>query len=298
LRRPGPPPPPPSFLWPAYTPPAWQLGSRRLEPGRRPLVMGIVNLTPDSFYPASRQPAPGPAVEAALRMVAEGADILDLGAESTRPGAEPVGAAEEQRRLLPVLIELRRQTSVALTVDTTRAETAGAALDAGADGVNDVSAGTADPQLLPLVAERGCGLVLMHMQGDPRTMQDDPRYDDVVAEVAGYLASRREAALAAGVVDERIAVDPGIGFGKQLRHNLSLLASLPAVAGTSPLVLGASRKSFIAKLTGAPVEDRLPGSLAAAAAGFVGGAAVIRVHDVAATVQFLETLAAVTQQNH
>ncbi len=277
----------------AFRAPAWDLGRRRLQAAARPLVVGIVNLTPDSFYPASRLPEPAAAVTAALQLAAEGADLLDLGAASSRPGAEAVPAREEQRRLLPVLEALRARCDLPLTVDTCCAETAARALDAGADAVNDISAGMADPDLLGLVARRGCGLVLMHMQGSPRTMQEDPRYDDVVAEVAAYLAARAAAAEEAGVLRERIAVDPGIGFGKKLAHNLALLAALPHLAGGRPLLLGASRKSFIGQLTGAPVEARLAGSLAALAAAHAAGASLVRVHDVAASVQFLDTLAAI-----
>jgi dihydropteroate synthase len=278
-----------------FAAPAWRLGAVRLAPQRRPLVMGILNLTPDSFYPDSRRPDPAAAVRAAMQMVADGADLLDLGAESSRPGSEPVGAEQERQRLLPVLEALRRQTDIPLTVDTTRAETARLALEAGADGVNDISAGRADPSLLPLVARRRCGLVLMHMLGDPKTMQDDPRYDDVVHDVKTFLRKRCAAAEAAGVAPEAIAVDPGIGFGKRLPHNLSLLAGLKTVAAGRPLLVGASRKSFIEHLTGAPVERRLPGSLAALAHAYAGGATVVRVHDVADSVQFLETLAAIAQ---
>lgn len=282
----GPAPPP-------FIAPTWRLGERRFTPPGRPLVMGVVNLTPDSFFPASRRSDPGPAVEAALRLAEEGADLLDLGAVSSRPGAAPVSEAEEQARLLPTLRALRPRTELPLTIDTTSAATARLALDAGADGINDITAGLGDPGLLPLAARRGCGLILMHMQGDPRTMQDDPRYSDPTVEVRGFLADRVAAARAAGVVGDRIAVDPGLGFGKRPADNLALLAALRDLGGGQPLLLGASRKSFIADLTAAPVEARLPGSLAALAAAFAGGAAVVRVHDVAASRQFLTVLAAI-----
>ena len=277
----------------AFAAPTWRLGERRLAPPGRPLVMGVLNLTPDSFFPASRQDDPGPAVAAALRLLDEGADILDLGAVSSRPGALPVPAAEEQARLLPTLRALRPLTDRPLTVDTSRAATARLALDAGADGINDITAGLGDPGLLPLAAERGCGLVLMHMQGDPRTMQDDPRYIDAAAEVRRFLADRVAVARAAGVAGDRIAVDPGLGFGKRLEDNLTLLAALRDLGGGQPLLLGASRKSFIGQLADAPVAERLPGSLAALAAAFTGGVAVVRVHDVAASRQFLAVLAAI-----
>jgi dihydropteroate synthase len=254
--------------------------------------MGVVNLTPDSFWAGSRPGRPDDvdaAVAHALSLAAAGADLLDLGAESTRPGAAPVTPAAEQERLLPVLTALRAETGLPLSVDTRHADTARRALDAGADAVNDVT-GAADPQMLPLVAVRGCGLVLMHMQGTPRTMQTAPRYHDVVAEVTGWLAARCRLAEEAGVAPDRLVVDPGIGFGKTLDHNLALLRSLDRVAGGRPLLLGASRKRFIGELTGAEVAARLPGSLAALAAAWQGGAGFVRVHDVAASVQFLDVL--------
>lgn len=261
----------------------------RLEPAGRPLVMGIVNLTPDSFWVGSRSAGTAGAVEHALALAAEGADLLDLGAESSRPGADPVTAAAEQDRLLPVLEALRRETDLPLSVDTVRETTARAALDAGADAVNDISAG-ADPGMFALAAECGCGLVLMHMQGTPRTMQQAPLYHDLVAEVAGFLVARCRLAAEVGVAPECLLVDPGIGFGKTLAHNLELLGALDRVAGGRPLLLGASRKRFISDLTGAPVADRLPGSLAALVAAWQGGASMVRVHDVAASVQFLDVM--------
>ncbi len=255
--------------------------------------MGILNLTPDSFYPDSRQTGAVDAADTAEAMVRAGADLLDLGAESSRPGSEPIGSTEECRRLKPILQAVRERVSVPLTVDTVRAITARLALDEGADGINDISAGRFDADLLPLVAERGCGLVLMHMLGEPRTMQGAPRYDDAVAEIASFLADRARAAEAAGVDRRRICVDPGIGFGKRLAHNLELMAGLREVAGSRPLLLGASRKRFIDDLSPAEVDDRLGGSLAALAAAYQSGATAVRVHDVAASVQFLDTLAAI-----
>ncbi len=272
--------------------PGWDLGRLALDPPGRPLVMGIVNLTPDSFYSDSRTSSCGPAVEYALEQVAAGADLIDLGAESTRPGSQPVGEAEEMNRLLPVLEALRKETRIPVTVDTVRAGTARAALDAGADAINDISAGMLDPKMIPLAADRGCGLVLMHMQGIPRTMQDAPKYFDVVAEVSGWLAARCRLALDEGVVPERLMVDPGIGFGKTLAHNLTLLGSLDVVAAGRPLLLGASRKRFIGEISGAGVDDRLAGSLAALACAWQGAASVVRVHDVKESVQFFEVLKA------
>jgi len=254
--------------------------------------MGVLNLTPDSFYAASRYVEPEQAVAAGLRLLAEGADLLDLGAASSRPGSEPISASREQDRLLPVVTALRRETDAPLSIDTARAATARLALDAGADAINDIT-GARDPEMLPLISNRSCGLVLMHMRGEPRTMQDDPRYDDVVAEVAAWLLARARLAEAAGIGATQILVDPGIGFGKLLEHNLALLAGLDRIAGPFGLLLGASRKSFIGNLTGAPPQDRLGGSLAALAVAHAAGAVVVRVHDVAASVHFLDVLAAI-----
>lgn len=276
-----------------FSAPSWDIGSKILIPAGRPLVMGILNLTPDSFHAPSRQQDTETAVRSAVDMAAAGADLLDLGAESTRPGATPVSVEQELERLIPVLEAVCRETDLPITVDTLRAATAEAALEGGASAVNDISGG-ADPAMFPLVARRGCGLILMHMQGTPRTMQDAPRYHDVTAEVAGWLAARCVLAQEAGIPTERLAVDPGIGFGKTLEHNLALLAGLRAVAKDRPLLLGASRKSFIGQITGADTGDRLPGSLAALAAAFRHGATLVRVHDVAASVQFLEVMKAIT----
>ncbi len=276
----------------ALAAPPWDLGRVALQPTRRPLIMGILNLTPDSFYDGGRHHAVDAALDHARKLLDEGAEVLDLGAESTRPGAAPVSAAQEQDRLLPVLEALRPLTDRPLTVDTYRAETARTALDAGADAINDI-AGATDPDMLPAVSAAGCGIILMHMQGRPRTMQDAPAYDDPVDEVRLYLEERARAAEEAGLPAERIMVDPGIGFGKTLEHNLALMRRLKHVADGRPHLLGASRKSFIGHITDAEVDDRLPGSLAALAAAQLGGATLVRVHDVAASRQFLDVLAAI-----
>jgi len=277
-----------------FVAPGWDLGPRLLTPDGRPLVMGILNLTPDSFYGGSRAGDVGAAVAHAMRLVAQGADILDLGAESSRPGAQPVSPQEEADRLLAVVAAVAAETDIPLSVDTVRAQTARQALDAGACAINDISAG-GDPQMFALAAQRECGLVLMHMQGTPSTMQDKPTYRDPVAEITGWLAGRAHLAEEAGVAPDRILVDPGIGFGKTLAHNLALLRELRKVAGGRGHLLAASRKRFIAGVTGAGVDDRLPGSLAALAAAWHGGASVVRVHDVAASVQYLEVMRAVSR---
>ncbi len=274
-----------------FVAPAWDVGHQILTPDGQPLVMGIVNLTPDSFYGGSRTSDVQSAVSRALQLVAAGADLLDLGAESSRPGAQPVGQQEEMDRLLPVVSALANETDVPLSIDTTRAETARRALDITTCAINDISAG-GDPLMFDLAAEHSCGLVLMHMQGTPNTMQDQPTYRDPVAEITGWLAGRAQVAEEAGIPANRILVDPGLGFGKSLVHNLALLKNLRQVAAGRPFLLGASRKRFIAGVTGAAVEDRLPGSLAALAAAWQGGATVVRVHDVAASVQFLEVMRA------
>jgi len=260
----------------------------------RPVVMGILNVTPDSFSDGGRFFDPASAVAQALRMAADGADVIDVGAESTRPGSDRVSAAEQIARLEPVLPEVVR-TGAVVSIDTTRAEVAAFAVDAGAEIVNDVSAGRDDPELLPLVAARGAAVVLMHMLGEPKTMQADPRYEDVVAEVRQFLTGRLAAAEAAGVARRRCIVDPGIGFGKTLQHNLSLLAGARAMAELGvPVLYGPSRKRFIGDLTGQPDTDRrLGGTIAACLAAFGGGATIFRVHDVAEAVQALAVAAAV-----
>jgi dihydropteroate synthase len=259
----------------------------------RPLVMGIVNVTPDSFSDGGRHLDVRAAIEAGHAMLEGGADILDIGGESTRPGAEPVTPEEEQRRILPVIRELAKAATV--SVDTRHAATMRAALEAGAEIVNDVTALRHDPDSPRVVAESEASVILMHMRGtDPRTMQQDLRYDDVALEVASFLAARVAAAEAAGIPRARIAVDPGIGFSKRLPQNLAVIGRLPLLAGIGcPVVFGASRKRFLGEITGVAAADRrLAGSLAAALAGAQAGAAILRVHDVAETVQALRVLAA------
>ena len=256
--------------------------------------MGIVNVTPDSFYDGGRHAGVDAAVAHGRALVAEGADLLDVGGESTRPGATPVAADEELRRVVPVITALRAETSLPISVDTMKATVAEAALAAGADVVNDVTAGRHDARMLPLVAQHGAGIVLMHMQGTPATMQVAPAYGDVIAEVTAFLADRAAAARAAGVAADRILVDPGIGFGKRLEHNLALLARLETIVALGyPVLIGVSRKGFLGALTGDTVADRLAASTAAAALAAAHGARVVRVHDVAATVRALRVADAI-----
>lgn len=260
----------------------WQaMGCDLLVPGRT-AVMGILNVTPDSFSDGGRFHQPERAVAHALDLVEQGADIIDIGGESTRPGARPVSAAEEIDRVVPVIEQLARATRAVLSIDTMKAETARAALAAGARVVNDVSGLTHDAAMAGVVAASGAGLVLMHMQGQPRTMQDQPHYVDVAGEVGSFLAGQVDRAVAAGIPRANIAVDPGIGFGKTLEHNLGLLRALPQLARATgrPLLLGVSRKRWIGDITGRAVADRLAGSLAALAWCIQHGARIIRVHDV------------------
>jgi dihydropteroate synthase len=257
--------------------------------------MGVVNVTPDSFSDGGRFFDEAAAVAHARKLVGDGADILDIGGESTRPGSEPVGAEEELLRVLPVIRALA-QGGVSISVDTAKPEIARAAVEAGAAIWNDVTALRGAPNSADAAAELGCEVVLMHMQGEPRTMQLDPHYDDVLSEVHGFLLERVEAAIRAGVKRERILLDPGIGFGKTLEHNLALLRGLPRLVGAGfPVVLGASRKRFIAALdpTASSADDRLGGSLSAALLGAAAGVAAVRVHDVRETAQALAVQAAV-----
>lgn len=263
----------------------WSFRDRVFDLSARTLVMGVVNVTPDSFSDGGRFVAPGAAIAHARQLMAEGADLLDLGAESTRPGAEPVTASEQIRRLAPVIGALAADPQACLAVDTADAEVADRALELGAQVVNDVTA-LADPGMAAVVARRGAGLVLMHLAGTPATMQQDPRYEDVTREVRGYLAARLEAARSAGVPARCVVLDPGIGFGKTAQHNFELLARLEEFKSLGrPLLIGVSRKSFLGRTLDLPVDQRLEGGLAAGAVAVFLGARILRTHDVAATVR-------------
>jgi len=262
------------------TPMQFQLKGQRLTLDR-PLLMGIVNVTPDSFFDGGQFCDPQRAVAHALRLVEEGADLLDIGAESTRPGASPVDEREERRRLVPIVAAVVKAVSVPISVDTSKAEVARAAIDAGAVMVNDVTALRGDSAMVDVVAQAGAGLALMHMQGTPKTMQHAPRYDDVVGEVAQFLAGRARFAIEHGVAKDRLVVDPGIGFGKTLDHNLDLLANLRVFTELGyPLLVGPSRKGFIGQLTDQSVEARGWGTAAVVALAVEHGANILRVHDV------------------
>lgn len=273
----------------------WRIGTRTLDLSSRGLIMGIVNVTPDSFSDGGRFADPGRAVEHALAMVADGADILDIGGESTRPGAEPVGEAEELRRVLPVIRALRSQSQVLISIDTMKASVARAALDAGADIINDVTGLRGDAAMVRLASETHCGLVAMHMIGDPQTMQNAPHYENVVAEVRGYLEERLRVLTNAGIDKQRIVLDPGFGFGKTLEHNLTLLRHLPdLVIDDRPLLIGVSRKSMIGKVIhSTDMADRYWPTVALTAHAREHGARIIRVHDVKPNAQALRMTEAI-----
>jgi dihydropteroate synthase len=270
------------------------VGDRTFDCTERTIVMGVLNVTPDSFSDGGRFLAVDVAATHAARMVADGADIVDVGGESTRPGAAPVPVEVETNRVVPVVSRLRSDLpGTVVSVDTRRALVAAAAVEAGATIVNDVSAG-ADPAMFDVVRDRGAAMVLMHMQGDPQTMQDAPSYDDVVNEVREYLRGRLEAAELAGIEPERIAVDPGIGFGKDLGHNLELMRRIDELAPLGrPIVVGPSRKRFIGTILELPEDQRVEGTIGAAAWMVSRGAHIVRVHDVREVVRALRVVDAI-----
>lgn len=261
---------------------SWRCAGRRLNVFDRPHIMGILNVTPDSFSDGGLHYAREAAIARAMQMAEEGADIIDVGGESTRPGAEPLREEEELDRVVPVISAIAARIDVAVSVDTTKASVAEAALGAGAVIVNDVSAMRHDPAMAKVVEASGAGVVLMHMLGEPRTMQSEPQYEDVVRDVRGALLDWAAGATRAGIPPECIAVDPGIGFGKTVQHNLLLLKSMSLFAECGyPLVIGPSRKSFIGLTLNLPVEERVEGTAAVVAWCIAGGANVVRVHDIA-----------------
>jgi len=271
----------------------WLCRDRILDLGT-PVVMGVLNVTPDSFSDGGRFTSRDAALARARVMIGEGAAIIDVGGESTRPGAAPAGLDEELSRVIPVIESLRRESAVFISVDTSKAGVMRAACAAGADIINDVRA-LAEPDALSTAAETRAGICLMHMRGEPRTMQESLHYDDVIAEVTAFLSERISACREAGIDIARLAVDPGFGFGKQVAHNLELLKHLDAFRALgAPLAVGLSRKSMLAKLTGRKVEDRTAGSVALAAIAVLNGARIVRAHDVAATVDAVRVAAAVT----
>ena len=272
----------------------WRTKNRRFDLAGRPLVMGIVNVTLDSFSDGGKCLDPREAVEHALRLAADGADIIDIGGESTRPGAEPISVDEEMARVLPVIWKLGPEVQCALSIDTYKAEVAEAALEAGAEIVNDVG-GLRDPAMAGVAAKAGAGLVIMHMRGEPRTMQEGPEYEDVTGEIREFFRQTFARAVACGMTPEQVAFDPGIGFGKTVDHNLSLIKRIAELRiEDRPLVLGASRKGFLAKITGArTIEERLGPTLAVTALARTLGVNIFRVHDVLDNVRALKIAEAV-----
>ena len=276
----------------------WKIGECVFDVSRRGLIMGALNVTPDSFSDHGEFFSADKAIQRGLEMAAEGAHIIDVGGESTRPGSEPVTVDEELRRVMPVIENLRRKLDVPISIDTSKAEVVRAAIEAGASIVNDVTGGQGDDQMLPLVAETKSAFIIMHMQGTPRTMQIQPRYTDVVAEISEFFRQQYALAIGLNIDPMAIAFDPGIGFGKTLEHNLELLAQLERLrAHDRPLVVGVSRKSFLGKLIGSPeISDRLVPGLALSALLRARGADVFRVHDVRENVYALRVTEAILQK--
>ena len=273
----------------------WRYGGQTFELGRFPLVMGILNVTPDSFSDGGNHASVEAAVAHGLRLVEEGADILDIGGESTRPGAEPVPLDEELRRVVPVIAELSRQTDIPISIDTTKAEVARQSIAAGALIVNDISGLQFDPEMIPLCAEQtDVGIICMHIKGTPQTMQQDPRYDDVVREIGEFFEERLATLEGAGIDPERIVLDPGVGFGKTAVHNLEVLKGVPTLQKLGrPVLIGHSRKRFIDKLLRRDVDERLWGTVGISLALAGLGVDLLRVHDVRATVDSLHAWRAV-----
>jgi dihydropteroate synthase len=276
----------------------WKIAGRVFDLSRHGLIMGVLNVTPDSFSDGGKFFAVEKAVEHGLTMTGEGAQIIDVGGESTRPGAEPVAVEEELRRVVPVIKKLRAKIDVVISIDTSKAQVARAAIGAGASIVNDVTGGRGDREMMPFVAEIKAAFIIMHMQGNPRTMQSDPRYVDVVSEVADFFRQQYACALDCGIDPMAIAFDPGIGFGKTLEHNLELLAQLERIrVHERPLVVGVSRKSFLAKLTGSSgMNDQLASTVTLTSVLRTRGADVFRVHDVKENVNALRVTEAILQK--
>jgi dihydropteroate synthase len=276
----------------------WKIGGRTVDLARRGMIMGVLNVTPDSFSDGGEFCEVDAAVNHGVQMAAEGADIIDVGGESTRPGAQPVAGEEELQRVLPVVEKLRAKIDIFISIDTSKAEIADRALDAGADIVNDVTGGRGDSKMLSLVGKRNAAFVMMHMQGTPPTMQMAPSYADVVGEVADFFRQQYARALECDVDPMMMAFDPGIGFGKTLQHNLDLLANLEALRmNDRPLVVGVSRKSFLGKLTGSPeMDDRLAPAVALTALLRARGADVLRVHEVKENAAALRTSEAILER--
>ncbi|MCD6385678.1 dihydropteroate synthase [Candidatus Sumerlaeota bacterium] len=278
----------------------WKFGNRRFDLRNRVLIMGILNVTPDSFSDGGKYFAKDRALRRAEEMVNEGADIIDVGGESSRPGAQPVSVQEELRRVVPVIRAIKERLDIPVSIDTYKYEVAGEAIAAGAEIVNDITGLRHSARMKTLIAEHGVGVVIMHMQGTPQTMQVAPHYDDVVEEIGAFLEHQLSEAKQAGVEEECIVVDPGIGFGKLLEHNLEILANLGRLRARCqrPLLIGVSRKSFIGQLLGGiPPDERLAGGLGAVLSAVMNGANIVRVHDVSPTRQALTIYESIAQFN-
>ncbi len=281
----------------ALKPSTGQAKGRLIEYPNRPLIMGVVNVTPDSFFDGGRYLDPEAAVAHAVRLVEEGADLLDIGAESTRPGADIVNEAEERRRVTPVVNAVAKVVTVPISIDTSKAAIAREALDAGAVLVNDVTALRGDSAMVDVIARNGAGVVLMHMYGTPRTMQQAPHYDDVVGEISEFFEERINFAMTHGIVRKQIILDPGIGFGKLLVHNLTLLAQLRCFGQLEcPLMVGVSQKAFLGQLVDRPVQERQWATAAAVAIAVDRGACILRVHDVKVMKDVVQVAAAISRQ--
>ena len=276
----------------------WRIGERVFDVSQHGLVMGVLNVTPDSFSDGGEFFTPQKAIERGLVMAAEGAHIIDVGGESTRPGSEPVAAEEEMRRAIPVIEKLRQKIDLPISIDTSKSEVARGAIEAGASIVNDITGGRGDERMLPLIADTKSAFIIMHMQGTPRTMQIQPRYTDVAAEISDFFRQQYARAIGSNIDPMAIAFDPGIGFGKTLEHNLELLAELERLrVHDRPLVVGVSRKSFLGKLIGSPeITDRLAPGIALTSILRARGADVFRVHDVKENVHALQVTEAVLQR--
>lgn len=267
--------------------------------GQRTWIVGVVNVTPDSFFDGGLYLDKERAVERGLDLVSEGADIIDIGGESTRPGSDPVPAGEEMRRVIPVISALRKKTDVFISIDTTKQDVAQAALDAGADIINDISSFRFDPRMLNLAAQNEAGLILMHMKGMPKTMQVDPFYEDLLEEIKSFLKERLEIAQSYGIKKERIIIDPGIGFGKRLEDNLALINNLSFLEELDrPILIGISQKSFIGKILNLPPQERLEGTIASAVLSIVRGAHILRVHDIKTIKRAVLVAEAILNQSH
>jgi dihydropteroate synthase len=276
----------------------WRIGDRRFDVSQHALIMGVLNVTPDSFSDGGEFFTPHRAIERGVVMAAEGAHIIDVGGESTRPGSEPVAADEELRRVIPVIEKLRQKIDLPISIDTSKAEVARAAIEAGASIVNDITGGREDERMLPLIADTKSALIIMHMQGTPRTMQIQPRYADVISEISEFFRQQYARALGLNIDPMATAFDPGIGFGKTLEHNLKVLAQLERLrVNDRPLVVGVSRKSFLQKLIGSPqIADRLVAGVALTSILRAGGGDVFRVHDVKENVYALRVAEEVLQR--